>query len=109
MDEKDTLSQILDVDFSTSDNIKIFVGRGASAIASIFHPMVIVGLNDVPLTVFGIKFVDMGCIKSISADDNTFILFGTSKNNVAESIDLLFGEALVSAVIVIAFFKSVSE
>lgn len=106
---EDALSQSINGNTRMSNSFEIGLGRSTSAKASIFLPVIVVGLNDVPFSILSVEFVFMNSTESGSADDDTFVVFGASDGEVAKRVDLFVLEVLVGAIVVFTGFESVSD
>ena len=69
--------------------------------------MVVVGLNQIPLG--GIKVLLVSCTNSISANNNSLVILGSSENNVSKGTNLLMSKLLVSTLITITSLKCASD
>lgn len=106
---EDALSQSINGNTRVSNSFEIGLGRSTSTKASIFLPVIVVGLNDVPFSILSVEFVFMNSTESGSADDHTFVVFGASDGEVAKRVDLFVLEVLVGAIVVFTGFESVSD
>jgi len=86
---EDACSQVVNGNGSMSNSVKILLGSSTSSPASIFDPVIVVGLNNVPFAVLGVEFVFVDSAEPGAANDNTFIIFSTSNSEITKSIDFL--------------------